>query len=133
LENVIILTDSLATLQTLKAQEITSKTNWYALHIKQLLHQRKKNIRALVWIPGHTGITHNEEVDILAKEAAKMKSITIYAIPPQDQRCVIKREIMKEWQNIWEQSYQHLSSITKKSNRIWAQNRGTINTNFLEQ
>jgi ribonuclease HI len=34
LENVIILTDSLATLQTLKAQDINTKTNCHALHIK---------------------------------------------------------------------------------------------------
>jgi hypothetical protein len=39
LKNVIILTDSLSTLQTIKAQDITTKTNWYALNIKQLLYQ----------------------------------------------------------------------------------------------
>jgi ribonuclease HI len=31
--NVTILTDSLSTLQTLKAQDITTKTKWYALNI----------------------------------------------------------------------------------------------------
>jgi hypothetical protein len=48
LNDVIILTDSLPTLQTLKAQDITTKTNWYALTIKHILHQLKNEIRELV-------------------------------------------------------------------------------------
>lgn len=39
------------------------------LCIKQLLYQLKKEIRTLIWIPVHADMTHNKEVDMLAKEA----------------------------------------------------------------
>jgi hypothetical protein len=41
-------------------------------------------------LPGLAGVTHNEEVDILAKEATKIKTITQYASPHQDQQYIKK-------------------------------------------
>jgi ribonuclease HI len=40
-------------------------------------------LRAVIWIPGHAGITNtgNEKVDLLAKELPDLQRITQYAIP----------------------------------------------------
>jgi hypothetical protein len=45
-----------------------------------------------------------KEVDMLAKRAVKMRTISQYVIPPQGQRNIIRRQVMKEWQNIWKQT-----------------------------
>jgi ribonuclease HI len=63
--------------------------------MKQLLYQLKNEIRAMMWLPGHTGITHKEEVDKLVKEASKIQTITQYVTPPQGQRYILKTQIRK--------------------------------------
>jgi ribonuclease HI len=63
--------------------------------MKQLLYQLKNKIRTMIWILGHRDITHNEEVDKLAKEVSKMQTVTQYALPRQGQRYIIKTQIRK--------------------------------------
>jgi hypothetical protein len=43
-------------------------------------------------------------MNILTKEAIKKQAIIQYAITQQDQRHIIKMYLMKEWQNIWDQT-----------------------------
>jgi hypothetical protein len=83
----------LHSLSTLQSTGYLHKTNWYAINIKQLLYQLKNEIRAMIWILGHTGITYNKEVDKLGKGASKMQTITQYTIPPNGQRYIIKTQM----------------------------------------
>jgi hypothetical protein len=73
---------------------------------------------------------------MLAEKAIKIKTVSQYMIPPQDERNVIKRQVMKEWQNIWEQT--KLSKPIKhykefKFNHMRTQTLSTININSPKQ
>lgn len=59
----------------------------------------RKNI-TLCWIPGHTGISGNEEADRLAKSAADLDALTI-PVPAMDLKVWAKNKIVVAWERKW--------------------------------
>ncbi|KZC13179.1 hypothetical protein WN55_05512 [Dufourea novaeangliae] len=84
----LIFSDSLSTLQALQSPKIDVKINSYILDIKKKYNQFhcNSNNRSinLYWIPSHTGIQGNEDVDQAAKSATYSDSIAIPHIPYTD-------------------------------------------------
>lgn len=83
----IIFTDSLSALQSIINNSININQSWFTINIKYWLYKltvnQNNNIK-LVRIPSHKGITENETVDLLAKEAAKLPTPSNITTPIAD-------------------------------------------------
>ena len=64
------------------------------------IHMKYKKVQ-FCWVPAHVGIQQNEEVDALAKEAAKLPSIGINHVPSSDMKGPIAKYILEKWQREW--------------------------------
>lgn len=54
-----------------------------------------------MWIKAHTGLTHNEHVDRLAKQATLSGSEVNYNIPFSDSINITKNKLRAKWQQRW--------------------------------
>ena len=66
---------------------------------------RIKNMNMQVtfmWIPAHRGIKGNEDVDALAKQALMQEEVLCVPLSKSEAKGIIKRNIIKEWQNSWD-------------------------------
>ena len=84
-----IISDALSVLTSLKINKFENKVNPYIHTIRSKFLQFKKlnnNVNALEfwWIPSHSGIVGNDDVDQLAKEAAHLECDINYKIPYMD-------------------------------------------------
>jgi hypothetical protein len=77
----VILTDLLSTMMAASGNNHTknSKTR----KIRQLMDKRKENV-TLGWVPGHAGVTWNEEVDEEVKQALEESISNDEKYPPED-------------------------------------------------
>ena len=75
--NIVIITDSLSTLQALS--NYSSSTNKDICHLAQCLHKlisRYGTQITLQWIPGHEDIAGNDRADTLAKEGSQKEQVS---------------------------------------------------------
>ncbi|KAI5694896.1 hypothetical protein M8J75_007366 [Diaphorina citri] len=90
-DDITIFSDSKSVLEKLKN---TGRTNGNPSHIildilNEYLQLKKKNKTVrFVWVRGHMGISGNETVDKLAKEATQNPECNTYPIPVQDVRAI---------------------------------------------
>ena len=56
---------------------------------------------SFLWIPGHSDIPGNEQVDILAKQGLMLRHTNNMKLSHSDFRSQIKPYILKRWQTIW--------------------------------
>jgi hypothetical protein len=69
--------------------------------IRQLIDKRKRNV-TLCWMPGHAGITENEEADEKAKQALEESILKDEKYSPEDLNGWIKTEMVGSRQRRWE-------------------------------
>ena len=67
---IAICSDSAAAIKALSKTEITSRIVWECYENMQRVGNN--NDLSIIWVPGHSGVTGNEEVDKLAKKAANL-------------------------------------------------------------
>lgn len=97
----VIFSDSKSALEGIKNSVNIALNNHIILEILKLCHNLKtKNIHiSLVWIKAHAGITGNEIVDKLAKEATKIVNINCnLKIPFTDLVRKAKEKMFYDWQ-----------------------------------
>ena len=95
-----IYSDSLSAIQAIQNQA----KNRLILEIREIIPQlTKRKIKVtLCWIPGHVGISGNEEADKLAKEATNLNSASTQELPPSDIKPIIKQKLRQIWKEEWE-------------------------------
>ena len=101
-KDVVILTDSLSSLQTL---EHWYKTNYQTavnqmIGLTEILTDMNFSI-TLQWVPSHVGIEGNEKADELAKAAHHLQASTPCPLNKDD----VKRMVNKAQTNYWQQQY----------------------------
>uniref|UniRef100_A0A6P7GR86 Uncharacterized protein LOC114341187 n=1 Tax=Diabrotica virgifera virgifera TaxID=50390 RepID=A0A6P7GR86_DIAVI len=95
----IIFSDSKSSLSKISAINPKSKVNYIELYIINKikeLQQQGKSVK-LAWVKSHCGITGNEMVDELAKNAVTQGVLTHYLCTPKDIESNLFKEIKKEW------------------------------------
>ena len=68
----------------------------------------------LEWIPSHVGIKGNEIADQNAKEALNRNSCINILYCYEDYKTIIKKEMMKQWQEEWDEFDTYLHDIKPK-------------------
>ncbi|KAK0174470.1 hypothetical protein PV327_010235 [Microctonus hyperodae] len=110
--DVLLLTDSLGTIDALETDTITANHNAYVTSIKKSYlelanadHRHKKTI-VIGWVPAHKGIKGNVRADQEAKKASKKEKEEKYKIPYTDLRCIFMKEMAEriDKQEITEES-----------------------------
>ena len=105
----IIYSDSLSVLQSIKS---VNSSNQLVRQVKEKYSNLTSSKTILFcWIPAHVGIRGNEKADKAAKESLKLIQ-TNMKIPSSDFNPIIKNEIKKKWQTLWE------NTIDNKLHRI---------------
>ena len=98
-----LFTDSYSSVQALRYSANTSKSPLIAETLTLISNEicNGKQV-TIIWVPSHVGIHGNEVADRLARGAIRHQNIEL-VIPPEidDLKRIIKKEIIKEWQNRW--------------------------------
>lgn len=107
-----IFSDSLSSLQSLRSGKSRSRPNLQAALIE--LYDVISNDVTLVWVPGHSGLRHNDEVDLLAKAATHNSSVDFHiGYEVQDVAIMAEQYCAARWQQQWsaDTKGRHLHSI----------------------
>lgn len=105
--NIVILSDCKSALQAI-ASNNNSKHQIIPLIWELILSLKSEhNIQIeFLWCPGHSGISGNEEVDVLAKQTVTDQSVPCITnlLQTVDLQCHIQRQIKNIWKREWQQN-----------------------------
>ncbi|XP_052743260.1 uncharacterized protein LOC128199149 [Bicyclus anynana] len=105
LTKILILSDSKSCLQAISGNIFKSSSNssQIIINIKEALHYCCVNNFeiALAWIPGHSGISGNEQADLWAKEAVQSGLPTYSSIYCSDILPLAKTYLFRMWSRRW--------------------------------
>ena len=101
-ENVVILTDSLSSLQSIQSGKSRTRQDL----LDQVLYLIHKALKTDIWLnmdwlPSHCDIEGNETADQLAKSALTREKTLEYLLTPTEIYPVIKQSIRQEWSQEW--------------------------------
>ena len=99
--NFVVCSDSQSSLQALEGEDFQ---NSILLAVRERIHFLTQNSclnLSFLWIPGHSGIRGNEQVDILAKQGLILHDNNSVKLPYSDFRSQIKPYIHARWQTLW--------------------------------
>ena len=98
----LICSDSLSALEALLSYKMFHPllTDIHDFHSKLLMENK---IISFMWVPGHVGISGNEQADLAAKEALnnEISSVPKQFVPPSDVKMKCKLYERRLWQNRW--------------------------------
>ncbi len=121
--NILILSDSLSSLQTLKEASRSTRQDLAHMIFKKINNHQSinNNTVALLWIPSHTGILGNDKADILAKQGVNNTS-NVLNVPysKSDIKYITKRDMKHSFNTNWQQKWDH---------SVYYQIQQTLNTN----
>ena len=107
---VVIFSDSLSALQSIKSQKRDNMINEIMIQSTHL-HFRGISVN-LEWIPGHCDIAGNETADKAAKKATQNQYVDIEnQLNKREFNSVLKSYFNEKWQIMWEESNAHLKLI----------------------
>ena len=101
--NFLVCSDSLISLKHLQSLNVPG-INPYVWKILEVLQTiQNKNI-VFCWIPSHVNLRPHDEVDSLAKKAARSLPCPNYPVPLQDLQNRAKKLITSDWSAQWNQT-----------------------------
>lgn len=102
----VLFTDSKSSVEALQNIKMTAKSNYILYEILDInMHLVMVNKEVtIVWLRGHAGIVQNEEVDKMAKRAAKEGQQVEIKLPYTDFNRRIKHQLKIAWQSDYEKS-----------------------------
>ena len=115
-KDIVILTDSLSSLQTIENPSSSShlKLANSINKIAEILHENGCHI-TLQWVAAHTGLTGNECADRLAKQAHSLVEETHCPLGKEDVKRIVKKAKNRAWQTKYdldkEEHDLHIASI----------------------
>ncbi|XP_073987231.1 uncharacterized protein [Rhodnius prolixus] len=121
--DITIFSDSRSALDALYHWKLAS-ANHLIINIAEALLNLKnqgKNIK-FGWCKAHCGISNNETVDLLAKEACSSGEYLAIPLPPSDLKGWVKRKIMEKWQCKFENSDKGLfykTMVPQVNHKVW--------------
>jgi len=121
LSDVVFCSDSYSVLSALKPAACRPSYRGILLQIKNVLfraHTSDRNFH-LIWIPSHSNIPGNEEVDRMAKRATSMTPQPI-KLEYQEFEKVLKKDMMQSWHREWEAATRQKAQIFYTSNNTIA-------------
>ena len=102
-KNIVILTDSLSSLQALECPSNSNHLNQIntALSIADILVENDCNV-TLQWVASHTGLAGNEHVDGLAKSAHHLTRETKCPLGKEEVKRLVKSAKERAWQTSYD-------------------------------
>ena len=99
----VICTDSLSSLQALRAGKSTTRQSIIneCLRIIRSIHEQGSDVR-LLWVPSHIGVEGNERADQLAKQGCIDGTPLTMPHTIKDVNSIIKRKIKQKFQTEWD-------------------------------
>ena len=95
--DIAIFTDSLVALSLIKGYSLAFRVLLFPIHsCLEVIHNKKMKL-VIQWIPSHSGISGNEYVDSLAKEAHNILDLTSIPIPFKESTTICHRAIWDSW------------------------------------
>jgi ribonuclease HI len=102
---IVIFSDSLSLVQLLSSPLSAFHSNALVLEVKHLLYSRGRagGEADIVWIPSHSGIQGNEEVDELARSAITTgETPEDFTVPASDFKIQLALESRNKWKQWWD-------------------------------
>lgn len=119
-QQITILSDSLSVLQTIRNSHATNhlSINSSIAGIKIIVNKLKKRGRFVkfVWVKAHTGLEHNEEVDIVAKKSILEGENLRNGLHIEECISLLEKKNKEEWSTLWREY-----SITKPTRYTFIQ------------
>ena len=111
--NIVIYTDSLSALQTLRGKTGLMDSSRIICHIYRLQELLQEMSPCLVWLPGHSGIGGNEIADQLAKKALGHQRVDVEVqLEKRESLAAVDRHILQQWQDRWNQTTSLYKMVT---------------------
>lgn len=136
IKNILILTDSKSSCESLKNTLINKNNKFYENEILKIAQNNPEFRIIIQWIPAHSGIKGNEEADKAAKLGANSGNFLKIHIPPNEIVKLIKDKLYTEWKKEFrnitkEKGIYHANIIKYPSSNYWFK-KSTLNSKNIK-